>query len=674
MNNPLLEKSDQPYGTIPFNEIKPSHFVPAVKSGIEDAESTIEEISNNKEAANFENTILALELSGGRLDTTMTAYYHLFGSESDQNFKDLADQINPMVAEFENNIYLNKKLYKRIESVFQNKNILNDSEDLRLLDIIFKDFVRNGAGLSDNDKIKLREIDKELSTLSPQFSKNTLNATNEFELWLNEDQLEGLPDTSVEAAKLAAKERGKDDKWLITGQFPSFSPFIKYSIHRELRKEVHIAVSSKCNGGNYDNNELCSKISKIKHKRAQLLGYDNYAHYILEERMAEKQDKIYNLLDNLYESCIEHAKRDLKEISNIAKDLDGIDHIKSWDIVYYSEKLKKKLFNFDENELKNYFQSEKVMEGAFEVAKRLYGLKFNSLNNIQTWHKDVNVYEVTEEDGNHVGILYEDLFPRNTKKGGAWMNPLRSQGMVNKKVLRPHISLTCNLTKPTGEKPSLLTMPEVKTIFHEFGHCLHGLLSNVKYRKISGTSVFWDFVELPSQIMENWVSEKEALELFAYHYKTGEVLPDDLLMKITKSKNFMSGTNCLRQLTFGYLDMAWFGDDNNVKNVAAFENKAIKKTLLREVDTPSASISTQLGHIFAGGYSAGYYSYKWAEVLDADAFEKFKEDGIFNKETARSFRDNILSKGNIKHPLELYKSFRGRDPEVKALLKREGLS
>ena len=673
MKNPLLEKFDQPFGTIPFNDIKVHHFVPAVKFGIKDAESNIAKISKNKDVVTFENTVLALELSGEKLNTVLHAYYHLFGSESDQKLKDLSDEISPMVAEFENNIYLNENLFSKIKQVYANKHKLDDPEDIRLVVLTYKDFTRNGAALNDKEKQKLREIDKELSTLSPQFSKNTLNATNKFELWLNENQLDGLPESVIEAARIAAKEKDESEKWLITGQFPSFSPFMKYSNQRELRKKVHIAISSKCNGGEFDNNALCKRISKLKHKRAQLLGHDNYANYILEERMAEKQENIFNLLDNLYQSCIEHAKKDLNEISQIAKKLDNIEKIKSWDISYYSEKLKRNKFNFDDNDLKPYFQSDKVIQGAFEIANRLYGLQFKPMKNIQTWHKDVNVYEVQEENERHIGVLYVDLFPRESKRGGAWMNALKSQGMVNGKILRPHISLTCNLTKPTEDKPSLLTFSEVETIFHEFGHCLHGLLSDVKYKKTSGTSVFWDFVELPSQIMENWVSEPEALKIFAYHFETNKVLPRNMIQKLKESKNFMSGTNCLRQLMFGYLDMAWFGKDNNINNVTKFEKNAIKKTQLRPDDTPLGSISTQLGHIFSGGYSAGYYSYKWAEVLDADAFEKFKMDGIFNKDTAASFRENILSKGNTKHPLELYKSFRGRKPTISALLKREGL-
>ena len=673
MKNPLLSFSNQPFGTIPFKDLKNDHFIPAVTEGIKNAEITIDKISTSTEPPTFENTILPFELSGQRLNTAVTAYYHLFGSESDQELKGLAEKISPMMAEFSSNIYLNVGLFKRIKTVYENKHNLNDEEDLRILDIIYKDFLRNGAGLSEKKKNELRKVDKELSTLSPKFSNNVLNATNEFELWLNKEDLEGLPNIVIDSAKLAAKEKGNSDKWLITGQFPSFSPFLKYSKKRELRKKVHFGVTTKCNGGKHDNNELCKMIAKLKHKRAKLLGYKNYADYILEKRMAEKQERIFDLLDNLYNSCIDHAKEDLKNISNIAKKLDNINEIKSWDISYYTEKLKQNIYNFDENDLKPYFQSEEVMRGAFKVAEKLYGLNFKLLNNVQTWHEDVRVFEVSEENGDHVGILYEDLFPRETKRGGAWMNPLRSQGMFKGVISRPHISLTCNLSKPTENKPSLLTISEVETIFHEFGHCLHGLLSNTKYQQISGTSVYWDFVELPSQIMENWVGEEETLKIFAKHYETGEVIPQELIKKIKKSKNFMSGTNCLRQLTFGYLDMEWFGKDNDVKNVDEFEEKAIKKTLLRKPDTPKASISTQLGHIFAGGYSAGYYSYKWAEVLDADAFEKFKEEGIFNKETAKSFRDNILSQGNKEHPMKLYKKFRGREPKIDALLKRESL-
>ena len=663
MSNPLLEKFDQPFGTIPFDEVKTDHFVPALDAAIKEA---------NPENPTFENTILAQELSGKKLGRVATTYFHLFGSESDQDFQNLAGEISPKLAKFGNDINLNKNLFERVEEVYLNHLDTLNEEDARLTELSYKGFVRNGAKLSDEDKDKIRSLDEELSTLSPQFSNNSLNATNSYELWLTENDLDGLPQMIKDGAKMAAKSKGREDEWLFTLQFPSYYPFMKFSSRRDLRKELMTASVTKCNGGEFDNTDICKRIAKLKHERAMLLGYDNFADYVLEKRMAESQTNIYNLLDNLYEACFEPAKEDLRQIKEIAKEIDGLDDIKPWDTVYYAEKLKQKLYDFNEDSLRPYFKSENVVNGVFEVAKRMYGLDFVKLDNIQTWHEDVNVYEVKDEDGSHVGILYEDLFPRETKRAGAWMNELRSQGMQGGEVKRPHVTFSCNLTKPTENTPSLLTFAEVTTIFHEFGHCLHGLLSNRKYTSVGGTSVFWDFVELPSQIMENWVGEKEALSLFAHHYETGEVIPDELLEKIKDSKNFMSGTMCLRQLSLGYLDMAWFGKDNDVENVEEFEWNAVKKTALMD-KMPGASISCSLGHIFAGGYSAGYYSYKWAEVLEADAFEKFKEDGLFNRETAQSFRDNILSQGNMKHPMELYKSFRGREPKVEALLKRDGL-
>ena len=672
MSNPLLEKFDQPFGTIPFDEVKTDHFVPALDAAIKEAKSEIDAIASNPENPTFENTILAQELSGKKLGRVATTYFHLFGSESDQDFQNLAGEISPKLAKFGNDINLNKNLFERVEEVYLNHLDTLNEEDARLTELSYKGFVRNGAKLSDEDKDRIRSLDEELSTLSPQFSNNSLNATNSYELWLTENDLDGLPQMIKDGAKMAAKSKGREDEWLFTLQFPSYYPFMKFSSRRDLRKELMTASVTKCNGGEFDNTDICKRIAKLKHERAMLLGYDNFADYVLEKRMAENQTNIYNLLDNLYEACFEPAKEDLRQIKETAKEIDGLDDIKPWDTVYYAEKLKQKLYDFNEDSLRPYFKSENVVNGVFEVAKRMYGLDFVKLDNIQTWHEDVNVYEVKDEDGSHVGILYEDLFPRETKRAGAWMNELRSQGMQGGEVKRPHVTFSCNLTKPTESTPSLLTFAEVTTIFHEFGHCLHGLLSNRKYTSVGGTSVFWDFVELPSQIMENWVGEKEALSLFAHHYKTGEVIPDELLEKIKDSKNFMSGTMCLRQLSLGYLDMAWFGKDNDVENVEEFEWNAVKKTALMD-KMPGASISCSLGHIFAGGYSAGYYSYKWAEVLEADAFEKFKEDGLFNRETAQSFRDNILSQGNMKHPMELYKSFRGREPKVEALLKRDGL-
>jgi len=672
MSNPLLEKFNQPFGTIPFKELKTEHFVPAIDTAIDEAKAEIDSIANNPESATFENTILAQELAGKKLGRAANTYFHLFGSESDQDFQALAGEISPKLANFGNDVNLNEDLFKRVEEVYENQMDSLNEEDARLTELSYKGFVRNGAKLSSEDKDKIRLLDQEMSTLSPEFQNNGLNATNAYEMWLDEGDLNGLPDMAKEGAKMAAKAKGKEDKWLITLQFPSYYPFMKFSDRRDLREELMRASVTKCNGGEFDNTSLCKRIAKLKHERAMLLGYDNFADYILEKRMAKNQTNIFNLLDNLYDACYEPAKDDLEQIKAVARELDGIDEIKPWDTVYYAEKLKQKLYDFNEDSLRPYFKSDNVVKGVFEVAHKMYGLSFNKLNNVQTWHEDVNVYEVTDEDGSHVGILYEDLFPRETKRSGAWMNELRSQGMQDGEVLRPHVTFNCNLTKPTESTPSLLTFAEVTTIFHEFGHCLHGLLSNRKYTSVGGTSVFWDFVELPSQIMENWVGEKEALSLFAHHYETGEVIPDELLQKIKDSKNFMSGTMCLRQLSLGYLDMAWFGKDNDVENVEEFEWNAIKKTALMD-KMPGSSISCSLGHIFAGGYSAGYYSYKWAEVLEADAFEKFKEDGIFNRDTAKSFRENILSQGNMRHPMDLYKAFRGREPKVEALLKRDGL-
>ena len=671
-NNPLLKDFNEPFGTIPFNELKIEHFVPAVDAAIEEAKSEMDAVIANMDAPTFKNTVLAMEMSGKKLGRVATAYFHLFGSESDKDFQALAGEISPRLAKFGNDINLNEDIFKKVEYVYKNEmDSLND-EDARLTELSYKDFIRNGAKLSEEDKEKIRLLDEEMSTLSPQFSNNGLNATNAYEMWLDEGDLDGLPEMACEGAKMAAKAKGNEDKWLVGLQFPSYFPFMKFSSRRDLREKLMKASVTKCNGGEFDNTSLCKRIAKLKHERAMLLGYSNFADYILEKRMAENQTNIFNLLDNLYDACYEPAKSDLEEIKAIAKELDGIEDLRPWDTVYYAEKLKHKLYDFNEDSLRPYFKSDNVVKGVFKVAQKMYGLSFSKLDNIQTWHEDVNVYEVSNEDGSHVGILYEDLFPRESKRPGAWMNELRSQGMEDGEVLRPHVTFNCNLTKPTDSTPSLLTFAEVTTIFHEFGHCLHGLLSDRVYASVGGTSVFWDFVELPSQIMENWVGEKEALSLFAHHYETGELIPDDLLQKIKDSKNFMSGTMCLRQLSLGYLDMAWFGKDNNVEDVEEFEWNAVKKTALLE-KVPGSSISCSLGHIFAGGYSAGYYSYKWAEVLEADAFEKFKEDGIFNRDTANSFRANILSQGNMKHPMELYKAFRGREPKVEALLKRDGL-
>ena len=672
-NNPLLSKNNEPFNTIPFNDIKTEHYLPAIKKGIELNEKEIDQIVSNDEEPNFENTILALEKSGELLDKITTTYFHLFGSESDSDFQKLANEISPMLAKLENDINLNADLFKKVEFVFENHYSDMNSDDKKLTEIIYKDFVRNGSKLDDDQKNRLREIDNKLSTLSPKFGNNSLNATNAFELWLEKKDLDGLPEVSIEMAKAAAKDKGNDDQYLFTLHMPSYFPFMKYSKRRDLREKFMKAMSRKCYGDKYDNSQYVKDIASLKHQRAQILGYDNFADYVLEKRMAENQKNIFNLLDNLYESSYDLAKEELEEVKKIAKELDGIEKLEVWDTMYYSEKLKEKLYNFNESELRPYFKAENVIDGIFKVANKMYGLNFEKLENIQTYHKDVNVYEVTGDKNEHIGLLYEDLYPRPGKRSGAWMNELKSQGMnVEGQIERPHVTFTCNFTKSTPTKPALLSYDEVNTVYHEFGHCLHGLLSDCKYKSTGGTSVFWDFVELPSQIMENWLNEKETLSLFAYHYESGDLIPDELINKIKNSKNFMSASMCLRQLSLGYLDMAWYSKPVDVDNIEEFENKTLEKTSLLD-RIPGSTISCNFGHIFAGGYSAGYYSYKWAEVLEADAFEKFKEDGIFNKETASSFRKNILSKGNLEHPMRLYEKFRGREPKVDALIKRDGL-
>ena len=671
-DNPLLKENEQPFDTVPFKDIKTSDFMSAIQFSLEEAVQNIEKITENPNPADFSNTILALEMSSEKLNKVSTVYFHLFGSESDKDFQALASQISPILAKYNNDIMLDGELFMRVKSVFDQMGQSMKKQDKKLTEVWYKEFIRNGATLGKDEKEKLRKLDAELSTLAPQFQNNNLNATNSYELWLKEEDLGGLPEIAINAAKTEATNKGKPNEWLITLQMPSFQPFITFSDNRKLRKEIMSAFSRKCNGDDFDNTLIIKKIVKLKHKRARLLGFDNFADYILEKRMAENQDNIMNFLNDLYESCFELAKTELEEVKKIAFELDGIKNLQKWDFAYYSEKLKQKLYDFDDDALRPYFKSENVINGVFEVANKLYGLDFKLLDNVQTYHEDVNVYEVISDKNEHVGILYEDLFPRETKRSGAWMNELRSQGMHNGKIERPHVTFTCNLTKPTESKPSLLTYREVETIFHEFGHCLHGLLSNSDYSSISGTSVFWDFVELPSQIMENWVAEKETLQIFAHHYETGELIPDHLIDKIKSSKNFLSATAYLRQLSLGYLDMAWYGQDNDVDDVEDFENEAISKTSLLS-PIKGASTSCSFGHIFAGGYSAGYYSYKWAEVLEADAFEKFKEEGIFNRETAESFRENILSKGNQDHPMILFKAFRGREPLTEPLLKRDGL-
>jgi len=671
-SNPIFKKNTNFDGALAFDKMEAKHFLPAIENSIKIAKILIEEIELSSDTPTFKNTILALENASEYIDIAASAYYHLFSSEAGKEIEDLSQKISPMLAEFSNDIYLNEGIFDKISEI-ENNCTHNSKEEKRLIKVYYRKFVRNGANLNPEDKEKLRDIDSKLSTLSPKFSSNVRKATNDYELWIeNKDDLKGLPQTAIDTASETAASKGGEGKWLFTLQFPSMLPIMKFLENRELRKEMSNGFSQKCLNDNFDNSDLIKEIVKLRHKRAMLLGYKNYAAYILEDRMAGESSEVYELLDNLYNKAYPAAANEMAELKSFAEAEDGITDFMTWDYAYYSEKLRKMLFEFNEEELRPYFKAENVISGVFEIANRMYGLKIEKVEDIPTWHSDVTTYKVCESDGSYIGLLYVDLYPRETKKGGAWMNELRSYGMSNGELKAPHICLTCNLTKPTKSKPSLLSVSEVTTIFHEFGHCLHGMLSKVKYKTIGGTSVFWDFVELPSQIMENWVLEDEALEIFAKHYETGEQIPKELIKKLKKAKNFMMGNMYLRQLQFGYLDMAYHDNVVEVPDIEVFEDVVLGKTrLLPNVE--GATTSCSFSHIFAGGYAAGYYSYKWAEVLEADAFEKFKQDGIFNKDTATSFRENILSKGNLEHPMELFKRFRGREPMVEPLLDRDGL-
>ena len=673
-NNPFFIEYDQPFDSLPFDEFKTEHFLPAIDESIKISNAKIESICSCNEEPSFENTILELETSHEDLQRIVGVYWHLFGAHSEGDFKQLAQKISPIVSSHTNDYMLNAELFKKIKKVYDNRLDMDYNEhDLKLIEDTYQSFIRNGASLNDSDKENLRNLDQELSVLSPKFSNNVLDAQNSFEMWISDkDDLEGLPEDAINAASESAKKKDRGNEWLFTLQMSSYLPFMTYSKKRNLREKLFKAYGGLCNGGEYDNTSVIKKIVKLKHKRAQLLGYKSHADFVLERRMAENIENVYGLLDNLYEYSYKAAKSEIKELEEYAMSKDGLNSFFQWDLMYYKELLKKDKYAFDSEELRPYFKAENVINGVFDIASRLYDLKFKKLENVQTWHSEVDCFEVNDSDDSHIGILYIDLFPMSTKRSGAWMNALLENGLYKGKVRRPHVLFCASLTPSTKEKPSLLNYREVETVFHEFGHCLHGLLSDGKYQSTSGTNVFWDFVELPSQIMENWVGESDALKLFAKHYETGEVIPDELIEKIKKSSNYGSGYLSLRQLSLGYLDMAWYTNLDDVEDVEEFENKATEKTKLFP-SVPGMTVSNSFGHIFSGGYSAGYYSYKWAEVLDADAFEKFKEDGIFNKETAASFRSNILSMGGLKHPMDLYKKFRGREPEVEALLRRDDL-
>ena len=674
--NPLLSAPKTPFNTPPFQDIKNEHFLPAIKELISQSKGEVDDIVENKELANFENTIEALEKSGKLLDRASSVFFNLNSAETSDEIQALARDISPLLTDFSNDILLNAELFEKVKHVFENTDQTNFSEEQKtLLNKSYKGFVRNGALLSKEEKDTLRDIDVELAQQSLEFGEHVLAETNKYELLLeNESDIAGLPDGIKEMAAQTATEKGHEGKWMITLDYPSYVPFMTYADNRELRKELSIAFSSKAfKGDENDNQEIVKNIVKLRNQRAQLLGYETHAHFVLEERMAKTPQKVMSFLKEIRTYGKPAAERDAEEVAAYAKKLDNLDDLQKWDFGYYSEKLKKEKYSIDDELLKPYFKLENAVEGVFETAKKLYGIHFVENKEIQKYHDEVTVYEVRDNNDQHVAIFYADFFPRTGKRAGAWMTSYAGQSKDKEGDHRPHISIVCNFTKPTATKPSLLTFNEVTTLFHEFGHALHGMLANGRYESLSGTNVYWDFVELPSQVLENWCFEKECLDLFAKHYETGETIPSDLIQKIKASSNFLEGYQTMRQLSFGMLDMAYHGQDNSaMESIEAFE-----KNLLAETDVlpsvPGTNMSCSFSHIFQGGYSAGYYSYKWAEVLDADAFEYFKENGIFNKEIANKFKENVLSAGGSEHPMTLYKRFRGQEPDVKALLKRAGL-
>ncbi|MEP3210991.1 MAG: M3 family metallopeptidase [Maribacter sp.] len=672
MSNPLLEEFD----LAPFSKIKNAHFKPAFLKGIEDARAEINAITSNTEVPTFENTIEALEFSGQQLDRISSVFFNLNSAETNEEIQKIAQEVSPLLSEFGNDITLNEDLFTKIKTIYDQKGDLNLSvEQQTLLDKKYKSFSRNGANLSEDKKKRLREIDAESSKLKLKFGENVLAETNKFQKHItNEADLDGLPEGAKEAAAQLAKSKGKDTGWLLTLDYPSYIPFMKYAKNRALRKELSLAFGSKAfKGDNLDNQEIVLKIANLRHERATLLGYKTHAHFVLEERMAETPEKVYSFLNELLEKAKPAAEREFKQLEDFAKDVDGIDQLQKWDGSYYAEKLKQKMFSLDDEQLKPYFKLENVIDGVFKVAQKLFGLQFEEVSDIDKYHEEVKTYRVYDLEKNFIAIFYADFHPRPGKRGGAWMTSFKSQYQKNGVNVRPHISNVCNFTPSTETKPSLLTFNEVTTLFHEFGHGLHGMLANTTYPSLSGTSVYWDFVELPSQVMENWCYEKEALELFAKHYKTGAVIPMELVQKIKESATFQEGMATLRQLSFGLLDMSWHGaNPKGITDVKEHEVKAFAGTNLYP-DTTETCMSTAFAHIFQGGYSSGYYSYKWAEVLDADAFAYFKEKGIFNKQVATKFKEYVLSKGGTENPMVLYKRFRGAEPKVEALLERAGL-
>lgn len=675
--NPFLHTYHTPHQTTPFNLIQLSDYEPAIREGMRIEDEEIKAITDNPEPPTFSNTVLALERAGQLLDRVTTVLFNLMSAETCDEMEAIAEKMMPELSEHSNNISLNEKLFERIKCVYTQRESLNlTPEERRLLEKTYDGFIRNGANLSDADKETFRKLSMELSTLTLHFSQNHLKETNKYELVLtSEAELEGLPESIIEAATHTAKEKGKEG-WIITLQAPSYVPFMKYSSNRNLRKELYMAYNTQCtHRDELDNTDIVKQLVNLRMELAQLLGFTDYADYVLRKRMAENSEHVYQLLNQLLDAYTPTAHKEVAEIEALAQEMEGKDfRLMPWDFSYYAEKLKNKKFNLDEEALRPYFELSKVKEGVFGLATRLYGITFRENKDIPVYHPDVQAYEVFDKDGSYLAVLYTDFHPRAGKRSGAWMTEYKEQWIdENGNNSRPHVSVTMNFTKPTAEKPALLTFSEVTTFLHEFGHALHGMFANTHFQSMSGTNVYWDFVELPSQIMENFAVEKDFLNTFARHYQTNEPIPEELVKRIVDASNFNVAYACLRQVSFGLLDMAWYtrrtAFDGDVKE---YEKASwTRAQILPQID--ETCMSVQFGHIMSGGYSAGYYSYKWAEVLDADAFSVFKEKGIFNTEVAQSFRDNLLSKGGTEHPMTLYKRFRGQEPTIDALLIRNGI-
>ena len=676
MKNPLLTESSAPFGAPQFDKIQDEHYLPAFEAGIAEAKAEIDAIVANPDEPTFENTIEAMEYAGKTLDQVAGIFYNLMEANTNDTMQAVAEQVSPMLTEYSMYVSLNNDLFQRVKAVYQKKDELGlDKDQLKLLEDNYKSFVRGGANLSDEDKALYSKWSEELSLATLQFSKNVLAATNAYTLHVTDSaELAGLPEYVKTMAAETAKEKGLEG-WAFTLQYPSFSPFMKYSENRELRRQLWTAYNSRAIGGENDNTEIVKQIVDLRIKIANILGYETYADYALEERMAKSRTTVNEFIKNLLEPSMKYAKKDVADVLAYARK-NGFEDTKlmPWDFSYWSERYQEAEYALNAEELKPYFQLESCIDAVFGLANRLYGINFKELDDVPVYHEDVKVYEVTEADGTHLALFYADFFPRASKRGGAWMTEFRGQSIRDGKEYRPFISIVCNFTKPTADAPSLITHDEFTTFLHEFGHALHGIFAQGRYGSLTGTSVSRDFVELPSQIMENWAFEPEYLNSFAKHYQTGEPIPAELIEKVVAAKNYLAGYGQVRQLYFGYLDMAW----HTLKEVPAMSTLEFEQQTLAPYAVMPAvegtGFSTSFSHIFSGGYSAGYYSYKWAEVLEADAFSLFKEKGIFNTEVSSSFRENILSKGGTEDADILYRNFRGHDPQPEALMKKLGLT